>query len=102
VSAADARGKAAGDLAARALLGALLWEPSRIRDVSGWLEPADFDHWAHCAIYQTLTGLIADGRPVVLQDLPGILARGEYHDAHVDSTGIGPLSAHLPCTRCWR
>lgn len=93
MSAADPRSQAAGDLAAQALLGALLWEPSRTRDVSDWLEPADFEHWAHRAIYQTLTGLIADGRPVALQDLPGILARGEYHDAHVDSTGIGPLSA---------
>mgnify|MGYP001095830172 CR=1 FL=1 len=93
MSAAVPRIEAAGDLAAQALLGALLWEPSRIRDVSDWLEPADFEHWAHRAIYQTLTGLVADGRPVALQDLPGILARGEYHDAHVDSTGIGPLSA---------
>ncbi|GJF03864.1 MULTISPECIES: DnaB-like helicase N-terminal domain-containing protein [Pseudonocardia] len=93
MSAADARGAAAGDLAAQALLGALLWEPARIRDVADWLEPADFEHWAHRAIYQTLTGLIADHRPVVLQDLPGILARGEYHDAHVDSSGLGPLSA---------
>ncbi|AEA28962.1 DnaB domain protein helicase domain protein (plasmid) [Pseudonocardia dioxanivorans CB1190] len=93
MSTTDVRGAAAGDLAAQALLGALLWEPGRIRDVSDWLESADFEHWAHRAIYQTLTGLIADGRPVVLQDLPGILARGEYHDAHVDSTGSGPLSA---------
>jgi replicative DNA helicase len=93
VSTADARGAAASDLAAQVLLGALLWEPGRIRDVADWLEPADFEHWAHRAIYQTLTGLIADGRPVVLQDFPGILARGEYHDAHVDHTGIGPLSA---------
>lgn len=93
MSAADTRGAAAGDLAAQALLGALLWEPARIRDVADWLEAADFEHWAHRAIYQTLTGLIADGHPVVLQDLPGILARGEYHDAHVDSSGLGPLSA---------
>jgi replicative DNA helicase len=93
VSAADPRSEAAGDLAAQALLGALLWEPARIRDVADWLEASDFEHWAHRAIYQTLTGLIADGHPVVLQNLPGILARGEYHDAHVDSSGLGPLSA---------
>ncbi|MHA6797545.1 DnaB-like helicase N-terminal domain-containing protein (plasmid) [Pseudonocardia bannensis] len=89
----DAARTTATDLAASALLGALLWDPRRVRDVADWLEPTDFGHWAHRAIYQTMTGLIADGREVDLLSLPEVLARGEYHDAHVDRGGIGPLSA---------
>jgi replicative DNA helicase len=30
------------DLASAAVLGALLWDPRRVRDVMDWLEPADF------------------------------------------------------------
>lgn len=81
----------AADLAASALLGALLWDPRRLHDV-GWLQPEDFRHWADRAVYQTLVGMLADGRPVDLRTFPEVLARAEYHDAHVDGTGIGPLS----------
>ncbi|MGE0298749.1 MAG: DnaB-like helicase N-terminal domain-containing protein [Dehalococcoidia bacterium] len=83
----------AADLAERALLGALLWDPRRARDVSGWLGGEDFARPAHAAIYQTITGLQADGQRVDLRTLPGVLASGRYHDLHVDGRGgSGPLT----------
>jgi hypothetical protein len=83
----------AGDLAASALIGALLWDPARTSDVSEWLEPDDFAHWAHRAIYQTLTGLLAHGQPVDLLSLPEVLASGRYHDVPIDRGSNGPLAA---------
>jgi replicative DNA helicase len=85
---------AAADLAAEALLGALLWDSRRVRDVSGWLEADDFYRPDHGAIYATLVGLLADGQAGV--DVFTVLAsleRGDHHDLPVDHTGIGPLSA---------
>lgn len=83
----------AGDLAASALIGALLWDPARTSEVSEWLEPDDFAHWAHRAIYQTLTGLLADGQPVDLLSLPEVLASGRYHDVPIARGSNGPLAA---------
>jgi replicative DNA helicase len=87
-------GTVMAELAEAALLGALLWDPRRLQDVK-WLTPADFSRPSHQAIYQTLTGLIADGEQVDLLSLPDVLRRGDYHDIHSDTTsGNGPLSAH--------
>jgi replicative DNA helicase len=83
----------AADLAARALLGALLCDPTRLRDIR-WLDSTDFEHWAHQALYQTLTGLAADGKAIDLIALPQLLAEGRYHSMYVDRSGeSGPLSA---------
>lgn len=83
----------AADLAERALLGALLWDPQRAHEVAGWLRGEDFQRPAHAAIYQTITGLQADGEPVDLRTLPRVLASGRYHDLHVARDGTGPLGA---------
>lgn len=81
------------ELAEAALLGALLWDPRRLADVS-WLDPTDFIRLAHQAIYRTLTGLARDNIPIDLLALPAVLTRGDYHDLHVDRSGNGPLSAY--------
>ena len=81
------------ELAEAALLGALLWDPHRLDDVA-WLDPTDFVRPAHQAIYRTLTGLAHDRIPIDLLALPTVLARGDYHDLHVDRAGNGPLSAY--------
>lgn len=95
MSATEANGAlTAADLAAPALLGALLWDPDRIHDVADWLQPTDFDLPSYRAIYQTLIGLGLDGRPVDLFALPTILLRGEYHDMHVDREGHDGISAN--------
>lgn len=53
----------AADLdAERAVLGAMLLAPRVIRDVQ--LEPADFHHPAHEAIYAAISSMAAAGRPV--------------------------------------
>lgn len=80
-------------LAEQALLGALLWDPRRLRDVT-WLQAQDFAAHPHRAIYSTLTGLVRAARPIDLLELPTVLARGDYHDVHIDpAAGNGPLSA---------
>lgn len=84
----------AADLAAQALLGALLWDPHRAGDISGWLAADDFYRPAHGAIYATLVGMLADGRPDVdVFTVLESLGRGEYHDGRVGRTVSGPLSA---------
>jgi hypothetical protein len=83
----------AADLAAQALLGALLWDPRRARDVADWLTAEDFLRPDHGAIYATVVGMLADGRPVVdVFTVLESLLRGDHHDLHVDRTGTGPLS----------
>lgn len=86
----------AADLAAGALLGALLWDPRRIDDVANVLEAEDFGRWDDRAIYQTLVGMRRDGRRIdVIETVPAALQRSEYHDAYMDlSDGQGPLSPY--------
>jgi replicative DNA helicase len=92
-TASDRRG-AVADLAASALLGALLSDPERIGDVADWLHPNDFARWGDRAVYATLVGLCSDGQPIDILELPDVIASGKYHDAHVQRTdGRGPLSA---------
>lgn len=91
----DPRGPDAtvADLASAAVLGAVLWDPRRLREVMGWLEPDDFLHPVHRAIYATVTGLVAAGEPVDLMRLPAALASGRFHEVHVDPGEPGPLGA---------
>jgi hypothetical protein len=84
--------RTASDFAAGALLGALLLDPQRLNDVAAWLQPNDFPNWADRAVYATLLGLRRDGRDIDVLTVAQAVASGEYHDAHVDSSGIGPLS----------
>src|SRR3954470_15349452 len=81
------------DLASAAVLGALLGDPRRVREVMDWLEPADFPHPMHRAVYATLVGLVAAGEPVNLLKLPATLASGRFHDVHVDPGRPGPVGA---------
>ncbi|HEX6404919.1 MAG TPA: DnaB-like helicase N-terminal domain-containing protein [Pseudonocardiaceae bacterium] len=64
----------ATDLAERALIGALLADPSRVRDVRDWLRPSDINHPKARAIYQTLTELHRHGRTVTIRELPVVIA----------------------------
>ena len=91
----DPRGPDAtvADLASAAVLGAVLWDPRRLREVMDWLEPDDFLHPVHRAIYATVTGLVAAGEPVNLMRLPAALASGRFHEVHVDPSEPGPLGA---------
>jgi replicative DNA helicase len=79
----------ATDLAERALIGALLADPSRVRDVRDWLRPSDINHPKARAIYHTLTELHRHGRTVTIRELPVVIAAddGNYptitaHDLH--------------------
>ena len=81
-------------MAEQALLGALLWDPRRLREVA-WLEPEDFARRSHQAIYQTLIGLAADRRPIDLLTLPTVLAQGTYHDWHVSDSARTPDTGAL-------
>ncbi|MCF7547220.1 DnaB-like helicase N-terminal domain-containing protein [Pseudonocardia sp. WMMC193] len=89
----DPDAPSASDLAAGALIGALLWDPNRTDDVSAWLQPDDFAHWAHRAIYETLTGLRRDGRPTDVLAVHAELALGTYHDVPVGEARNGALAA---------
>lgn len=81
-------------MAEAALLGALIWDPSRLQDIT-WLEPTDLYRPSHQAIYQTLIGLVADGKPADPQSLVEALHHKDYHDLSVDlGAGNGPLSAY--------
>jgi replicative DNA helicase len=64
----------ATDLAERALIGALLADPSRVRDVRDWLRPSDVHEPKARAIYQTLTELHRHGRTVTIRELPLVIA----------------------------
>jgi replicative DNA helicase len=64
----------ATDLAERALIGALLADPSRVRDVRDWLRPSDIHHPKARAIYQTLTESHRHGRTVTIRELPLVIA----------------------------
>lgn len=64
----------ATDLAERALIGALLADPGRVRDVRDWLRPSDINHPKARAIYQTLTELHRHGRTVTIRELPLVIA----------------------------
>jgi hypothetical protein len=87
------------DFASAAVLGAVLWDPRRLREVMDWLEPDDFLHPVHRAVYATVSGLVAAGEPVDLMRLPAVLASGRFHEVHVDAREPGPLGAaglHAP------
>ena len=64
----------ATDLAERALIGALLADPSRVEDVRDWLRPGDVHEPKARAIYQTLTDLHRQGRTVPIRELPVVIA----------------------------
>jgi replicative DNA helicase len=64
----------ATDLAERALIGALLTDPGRVRDVRDWLRPSDVNHPQARVIYQTLTDLHRQGRTVSVRELPVVIA----------------------------
>jgi replicative DNA helicase len=64
----------ATDLAERALIGALLTDPGRVRDVRDWLRPSDVNHPQARVIYQTLTDLHRQGRTVGIRELPVVIA----------------------------
>ena len=53
----------ATDLAERALIGALLADPNRVRDVRDWLRPSDLHHPKARAIYQLSPSCIATAVP---------------------------------------
>ena len=86
------------DLAERALVGALLWDCGRVRDVRDWLRPGDFNHWKARSIYQTLTGLDRDGRSVAVTELPAVIAAGTYHDSRHGAITAVDLHTYMRAT----
>jgi hypothetical protein len=88
----------AADLAERALVGALLWDCGRVRDVRDWLRPSDLTHWKARAIYQTLTGLDREGRSVAVTELPAVIAAGTYHDSRHRAITAVDLHTYLRAT----
>lgn len=56
------------------MIGALLADPSRVRDVRDWLRPSDVHEPKARAIYQTLTELHRHGRTVTIRELPMVIA----------------------------
>jgi replicative DNA helicase len=88
----------AADLAERALVGALLWDSGRVRDVRDWLRPGDLNHWKARSIYQTLTGLDRDGRSVPVTDLPAVIAAGTYHDSRQGAITAVDLHTYMRAT----
>jgi replicative DNA helicase len=88
----------AADLAERALVGALLWDCGRVRDVRDWLRPSDLTHWKARAIYQTLTGLDREGRSVAVTELPAVIAAGTYHDSRHGAVTAVDLHTYLRAT----
>lgn len=101
----------AAELAERALIGALLWDPGRVRDVRDWLRASDLNHWKARSIYQALTGLHRDGRNIPVAELPVVIEARTYHDSpgpvtavdlhtYMQATPATPAaSAHLPAQR---
>jgi replicative DNA helicase len=88
----------AADLAERALVGALLWDSGRVRDVRDWLRPGDLNHWKARSIYQTLTGLDRDGRSVPVTELPAVIAAGTYHDSRQGAITAVDLHTYMRAT----
>ncbi len=86
------------DLAERALVGALLWDSGRVRDVRDWLRPGDLNHWKARSIYQTLTGLDRDGRSVAVTELPAVIAAGTYHDSRQGAITAVDLHTYMRAT----
>lgn len=82
-------------LAERALIGALLADPSRVRDVRDWLRPSDIHEPKARAIYQTLTELHRQGRAVVVRELPVVIAADD--GAHPTIT-VQDLHAYVQAT----
>jgi replicative DNA helicase len=87
VSAPSGPATSAADLAERALVGALLRDPGRVRDVRDWLRASDLNHWKARSIYQALAGLNRDGRTVPVTELPVVIDARTYHDSP------GPVTA---------
>jgi replicative DNA helicase len=88
----------AADLAERALVGALLWDSGRVRDVRDWLRPGDLNHWKARSIYQTLSGLDRDGRSVPVTELPAVIAAGTYHDSRQGAITAVDLHTYMRAT----
>jgi replicative DNA helicase len=88
----------AADLAERALVGALLWDSGRVRDVRDWLRPGDLNHWKARSIYQILTGLDRDGRSVPVTELPAVIAAGAYHDSRQGAITAVDLHTYMRAT----
>jgi replicative DNA helicase len=85
----------ATDLAERALIGSLLADPSRVRDVRDWLRPSDVHEPKARAIYHTLTELHRHGHTVTIRELPLVIAADD--GAHPTITAQD-LHAYLQAT----
>ncbi|MGH7743677.1 MAG: DnaB-like helicase N-terminal domain-containing protein, partial [Candidatus Dormibacteria bacterium] len=81
-----------------ALVGALLWDSGRVRDVRDWLRPGDLKHWKARSIYQTLTGLHRDGRSVPVTELPAVITARTYHDSRHGAITAVDLHTYLRAT----
>lgn len=88
----------AADLAERALVGGLLWDSGRVRDVREWLCPEDLQHWKARAIYATLVGLDREGRSLPVTELYAVIAGGTYHDNRPGAVTAVDLHTYLRAT----
>ena len=87
-------------MAEQALLGALLWDPNRVREVMEWLTPDDFYRPAHGDIYTVLVNLTRAGAAADPLTVTKVLADGRYHDgpAHHAAAYLHTLLSFTPAT----
>jgi replicative DNA helicase len=48
------------ELAERALVGALLWQPGRVTEIARWLDPEDFRHPVNGAVFRYVRDMVAE------------------------------------------
>jgi replicative DNA helicase len=84
-------------MAEEALLGALVWDPGRVRDVMNWLEPDDFYRPAQSGIYTILVKLTRAGVAADPLTVSKVLAEARdvlgHLDGHVTRAGSGLYGA---------
>ena len=87
-------------MAEEALLGALLWDPGRVREVMEWLTPDDFYRPAHGDIYTVLVNLTRAGAAADPLTVTKVLADARYHDgpAHHAAAYLHTLLSFTPAT----
>jgi hypothetical protein len=82
----------------RAVLGAVLLDPARLRDVRAWLGAQDFDLPAHALIFEAMAALDARGQPLDLVTLAEALRQRGRLEAVGGAAYLGALTDATPTT----